>query len=144
MKKKPSVSNIAFQIVSFESVGPINFGMKSSEIDSLLGPCEVIIKHKDGGNDERRFNSKLSIKYNFKNECVEVSLEKNLNVMLSGISIFKTKNLIEKLSKFDNPVEKVGFVIFFKLGIALTGFGIKKDDKTISVFSKENLVKWKI
>ena len=133
-----------FIIVPYQSVGPIRFGMSRKEIETLLGkPLKEI---NDILERSELIYGDLSIKLAKKTGVNEVSFNKDpsINLIYNDLNIFQTEDIIEKLKQVEKPFNSVGFKVFFEIGLALTGFSKKKDDKTASIFAKELIALWKM
>tara|TARA_R110000787_G_scaffold14348_3_gene44253 strand:- start:277 stop:615 length:339 start_codon:yes stop_codon:yes gene_type:complete len=69
---------------------------------------------------------------------LEVSFLPEVNVSLLGIDVFGNPEAFRKLCELDGaPKEFVGFIVLFKLGVAMTGFHDGDDaQKALTVFEK--------
>ncbi|WP_441899868.1 hypothetical protein [Pedobacter psychrotolerans] len=138
------ILNQEFNIVPYQSVGPIRFGMSRKEIETLFGKPQKEIK--DMLERSELIYGDLSIKLAKKSGVNEVSFSKDpsINLTYNDLNIFQTEDIIKKLDQIEKPFNTVGFKVFFEIGLALTGFSKKKDDKTASVFAKELIALWKM
>lgn len=138
------ILNQEFIIVPYQSVGPIRFGMSRKEIETLFGKPQKEIK--DMLERSELIYGDLSIKLAKKSGVNEVSFSKDpsINLTYNDLNIFQTEDIIKKLDQIEKPFNTVGFKVFFEIGLALTGFSKKKDDKTASVFAKELIALWKM
>lgn len=126
--------NIVFEIDPYAGVGPVKFGMSKKDVEKILGKPEDA--YKDFLDRTVEVRGSISIKY-AKSKVNEVSFLDGVDVFLNGINILKDKDAIKKLDSLGQPHNSVGFKIYFDLGIMVTGFSKKKEDKTLSVFAKE-------
>jgi len=129
-----NIANIDFQIDPYVGVGPVKFGMGKKDVEKILGKPEDT--YKDFLDRTVEVRGSVSIKY-AKSKVNEMSFLDDADVFLSGINVLKDKDAIKKLDAIGTPHNSVGFKIYFDLGIMVTGFSKKKEDKTLSVFTKE-------
>ena len=127
-----------FNIVPYVSVGEIKFGMTLDELTEIFGKApdtnykDAILKitHLEWDN--------VSIRLNKQGKVNEVTFLEGVNkAYYEGIDILNTPALIKILNKIEKPYNTVGFKIYLKIGIALSGFSRYKEEKTVSVFSKK-------
>jgi hypothetical protein len=130
-----------FNVVSYKSAGPIDFGMSIVEIENIF--------NKKPDYSSRDFINRIELKWDnifikFKNDKVnEISfMEGDKRVFWDGYDILGNENIIDHLEMQDIPFDTVGFKVFFKFGIALTGYGKNKESKLITVFEKELIPMW--
>ena len=118
--------------------------MSRKEIETLFGKPQKEIK--DMLERSELIYGDLSIKLAKKSGVNEVSFSKNpsINLTYNDLNIFQTEDIIKKIDQIEKPFNTVGFKVFFEIGLALTGFSKKKDDKTASVFAKELIALWKM
>lgn len=134
-------TEIKYEIVPYESVGPILFGMSKREVAAIFGKPDITEKDFIGRVVELR--NELSIKYNKAGKVNEVTFSDGANVHLNGISIFNHDDALSRLNDIEKPFNTVGYKVYFLLGIAITGFSKKKDSKTLSVFARELEPLWR-
>ena len=136
--------NNEFKINPYESVGDIRFGMAKDEIMALFGkePDNISFDYLQRTN---MMWDNISIKLNAKELVNDISfVDSKYKIFYKDISVMEGSGaLIKLLNKTEKPLNTVGFKVYFAVGIALTGFGKSKEDKTISVFSKELIKLWK-
>lgn len=126
-----------FQIIPYQSVGPIRFGAPSTELTKALGAPRRIDKNRRGEPDYEYegFNVRLSDK---DQRVVEVGFSPSVDVRLDDVEIFSSPSAFEELIKKDgSPFEYVGFIILLNLGITLTGFHDNDpSQKAVTAFTK--------
>lgn len=130
-----------FSIHPYSGVGPITFGMSRRRVAALLGQPEAVDRDFLGRVAEVRGG--VSVKYDKANRVNEISFTSDVDVYLGDVHVFASKRLLKQLAATEEPYETVGFKVFFGIGIALTGFGKKKEAKTLSVFSKDLVPLWR-
>lgn len=110
------------EIIPYERVGPIAFGMTIDQVAAVIGAPERVFTNRRKERDERR--DKLGIRYSGDDDkVVEVVLLPGADVILDGINIFNDTAGFNRLITIDGqPFESLGFVILLKLGITLAGF----------------------
>jgi hypothetical protein len=134
--------NKEYEIEPYISVGDIKFGMTREEVELLFGqkPDYVDIGFL---KKENLIWGNVSVKLNKKSLVEEVSFMGTLNVFYEGINILNDSTVTKVLNRIEKPLSAVGFKIYPSIGIALTGFSKKPENKTVSVFSKGLLKEWK-
>ena len=120
-------------IVPYEAVGPVRFGMNLQEIREALGEPELITKDRRG-NDVLRYEG-MSVTVASAG-AVEVGLLPELRVDIENIDVFNTPSAFNRLCIMDgSPQECLGFIVFLKLGITLTGFHDRNESqKAVTAF----------
>jgi hypothetical protein len=125
------------------SIGNIKFGMNEEEVKLLFNKNPDIVLHDYLKRTDARWDN-ISVKFDKKGLANEVSFIKGrYRAFFDDIDLFNDNNTIKTLNKIEKPLNTVGFKVYFKIGIALTGFGKNKEEKTISIFSKELIKIWK-
>lgn len=128
-------ANTTYRIEPHVGVGPIRFGMRKKEVERVLGkPADT---YKDFLDRTVEVRGDVSVKYGSGGKVNEVSFLQDADVWLGDISILKDRDAVKRLDALDKPEVSVGYRIYFGLGLMLTGFGRKKEAKTVSVFAKE-------
>jgi hypothetical protein len=126
-----------FTLLPYVGADPISFDMTPEDISKLLGTPSRIVTNFLGEQDEER--GKISIRYSkLDGKVVEVAFLPGTTLLFQGHSLFEEKDLVDFLMKHDmHPVEFLGFLVFFELGIATGGFHDQDDSqKAITVFRK--------
>jgi len=124
-----------FSIHPYEGASPITFEMTAAAVEALLGPPDVVRLNELGERDELR--GKISVRYSsVDNKVVEIAFVPGVAVSLHGCSLFEAQDLVDFLLNLDPyPLEFVGFLIFLRLGITVTGFHDQDEaQKAITVF----------
>ena len=130
-------------IYPYVSVGDIKFGMKKEDVESIFDREPDTVSQDYLKRIDARWDN-VSIKFNKKKIVNEISfISGKYKVIYEDIDIFSNDNIIKLLNKNEKPLNTVGFKVYFEVGIALTGFGKNKEEKTVSVFSKELIDLWK-
>lgn len=125
------------------SIGNIKFGMNEEEVKLLFNNNPDIVLHDYLKRTDARWDN-ISVKFDKKGLVNEVSFIKGrYRFFFDDIDLFNDNNTIKTLNKIEKPLNTMGFKVYFKIGIALTGFGKNKEEKTISIFSKELIKIWK-
>lgn len=125
------------------SIGNIKFGMNEEEVKLLFNNNPDIVLHDYLKRTDARWDN-ISVKFDKKGLVNEVSFIKGrYRAFFDDIDLFNDNNTIKTLNKIEKPLNTVGFKVYFKIGIALTGFDKNKEEKTISIFSKELIKIWK-
>lgn|SRR5688572_2723737 len=130
-----TTTNINYQIDPYIGVGPIKFGAGKKDVEKVLGKPDDT--YKDFLDRTVEVRGSVSIKYSKPGKVNEVSFLDDVDVFFREINILKDKDAAKKLDAISKPENSVGFKIYFDLGITVTGFGKKKEAKTLSVFAKE-------
>ena len=127
----------------YVSIGDIKFGMKKEEVELLFNKKPDTISQDYLKRTDARWNN-ISVKFNKKGLVNEVSfVNGKYKVFFEDIDILNDDNVVKILNKIEKPLNTVGYKVYFEIGIALTGFGRNKEEKTISIFSKELINLWK-
>lgn len=125
------------------SIGNIKFGMNEEEVKLLFNNNPDIVLHDYLKRTDARWDN-ISVKFDKKGLVNEVSFIKGrYRAFFDDIDLFNDNNTIKTLNKIEKPLNTMGFKVYFKIGIALTGFSKNKEEKTISIFSKELIKIWK-
>lgn len=125
------------------SIGNIKFGMNEEEVKLLFNRNPDIVSRDCLKRIDARWDN-ISVNFNRKGLVNEVSfVNGRYRVFFEDIDVLNDNSVVKALSKIENSLNTVGFKVYFKVGIALTGFGKNKEEKTISIFSKELIKIWK-
>ncbi len=127
----------------YVSIGDIKFGMKKEEVELLFNKKPDIVSQDYLKRTDARWDN-ISVKFNKKGLANEVSfVNGKYRVFFEDIDILNDDDAMKILNKIEKPLNTVGYKVYFATGIALTGFGKNKEEKTISIFSKELINLWK-
>lgn len=134
----------SFLVIPFKSVGKIEFGMDKIEIENFFGRSPDYIDIGFLGKTNMVWGD-ITVKINKKGVVDEVTFgsSEEIHVLLNAIDLLKDSQVIKKLNKIEEPDSIVGFKVYYSLGIAITGTGKSKEERTVSVFSKELVKQWK-
>ncbi|MDR9469292.1 MAG: hypothetical protein RI559_13675, partial [Marinospirillum sp.] len=110
-----------FDLEPFVKVGPLHFGMCENEVIDILGKPLSISNNRRGERNYRY--SDISLRFSKESfQLVEVGMHPEVIFIVGEISIFKDSDVLAKLLKKDKDAyEYLGFVVFFGLGLTLTG-----------------------
>lgn len=106
-------------IKPYESIGPVSFGMNATRVVELLGPPAA------------KTNTSMGQTYDYGDMSVmfeggaltEASFSPAVPVEVRGVDVFADNMAFKKLVLMDGcPREFHGFIVFYNLGIALSGF----------------------
>lgn len=110
-----------WEIVSFEGIGAIRFGMTPNEVADVVGPPDRSRRGlRSGSFNEFRANRTPIVRYS-ENRVREIEAFYDLeSVTFQGIDIFKSDGLevLRRLEKLNGDAKlSVGIVVFDKLGL---------------------------
>ena len=127
---------IEFTLAPYIGSLPITFEMSPADVEKVVGPATSIRTMASGKREERRRT--FIVRYlEEDNKVVEITFLPAAILMYQGQNLLKTDDVIGFLSKRDMPFEHVGFVIFFQLGLMVTGFHDNDDSqKAMTVVRK--------
>ncbi len=133
--------SIEFHIEPNIGALPIRFGMTAKEVAKHLGKPDSEKVNFEGNRNEYRANKKVRIGFAAEKEKVRdlsFSPDKNLRLFFQDVDLLSDSQRFEALLKGDNePQESMGFLVFFKIGVAVTGYHDgDKSQRAITVFAK--------
>lgn len=110
-----------FNVIPFESCGPLTFAMTRDQVELVLGPAQMETVTFLGHIEESRPH--IFVRYDKLTKLLaEVSFDGSVNVVLGEIRLIPTPECVSMLLTLDgNPEEIYEFVVFHELGIALSG-----------------------
>jgi hypothetical protein len=126
-----------FELIPYVGPSPILFGMTHSQVAELLGPPANTDTREDNSVHEHRNGSRVG--YSESLRVREVSLWLPNIVLVLGNDLLTTTDFVEFLLKLDpQPRESLGFLIFNKIGVTVTGYApvIEEDTRTVNVFAQ--------
>lgn len=111
-----------FELEPYNGIGPLRFQMAQDEVESLLGPPARRMKDRDG--EIELMYPTLSARFDPNSRSlVEVSFLPGSELIVDGIYIFEDRSGFATLAFRDgDPRERVGFVLLYRFGVAMTGF----------------------
>lgn len=113
-----------WEITPYRSVGPIRFGMSEEELVGAVGPPESVETNHLGEPDHQYPG--FAVRFSVPEDVVaEVGIfpEFSHAVVLRGLDIFGSPTAFDDLVSIDGSAfDCLGFIVMFKLGVALTGF----------------------
>jgi len=113
---------IAFTIEPYVGALPIRFGMNPAEVSQIIGPPSEVSTGPFGNRCEQR--ECLALGYSTPDGTfMEAVFAPGAKVLYHGHDLFEHPDPIQLLRQFDPaPQLWVGFVIFQRLGVRLSGF----------------------
>ncbi|NWL79546.1 hypothetical protein DM872_22090 [Pseudomonas taiwanensis] len=128
------------EIRPFAGVSRVTFGMQASAVGKELGEADSTTKNHLGQLVESRSFANFGYSVSSE-ELAHIGLGRQMeNVFLGSTNIFMdpAQNVLSDLTLLDDsPYIYLGYVVFLKLGISLTGFHDGDiDQKAISLFPK--------
>ena len=132
-------TNERFEIVPHAGAGSIKFGMTPEQVENAIGVTDTsIINDQD---ELVEFRSAMNITYSKapQHRVCHIGFGRQMEeVMFGETPVFRVNPdlVIKKIMELDpEPYLFVGFIIFLKLGITLTGFHDDDiDNKALAVF----------
>lgn len=104
----------------YKGVGSVRFGGNEQEVRSLIGD-PVAVRTNRLGERELDFEDQV-VRVSPTTGVVEISILPQGNPSVLGIEVFGREKALQRLLALDDaPQECVGFLIFLKLGLAITG-----------------------
>ncbi len=127
-----------WEIKAFEGVGPIRFGMVSSEVEAILGPPDRKRKGDDG--TEYRGEYAPIITY-YDGRVAELECYYDLpDVSFDGIPLFQQHGLdvMRQLERRNGgALESVGIVVFQNLGLSTGRLDrLGREDHSVTAFAR--------
>lgn len=108
------------EIVTYKSVGPIEFGMSSDQVIGVSNP-PLHTETNQFGEDVLDLGA-VRVSISPLAGVVEVGLLPEAHPLISGIEIFQSPWALRRLVALDGaPKEIFGFVVLLNLGITVTG-----------------------
>ena len=127
-----------FDIEPYVGPLPLTFEMSSADVESIIGPAKYDRIMWSGHREE--FRSFMNNYYALDDGKVEVvGFVPTPSLLFKGHRLFSIPDPIALLRQYDpDPYEDLGFTVFLKLGISITGFSEtdSEGDKAITVFRK--------
>lgn len=122
----------------YKGVGPIKFGMSIKEVEKILGaPSKTL---NTPGRKLREFRGGIIITYSHDTQTVD-----EISCTHGEMIFFHDKNLLQDdvvsyLEKYDNePYKAIGGIIFFKLGVAISGYHNGDESQKNVIFFKQGI-----
>ena len=143
---------ISFTLKPYVGALPITFDMDADDVAALLGPPDLVRQTDFEQYSELR--GTLQLRYSARDTKVqEILLLPNSVLRFEGADLFSQPCPVDYLMQFDaEPYEHAGFVLFAKLGIAISGcHSGETEQEAIMVLSKRvfddlrrrSLTKWR-
>lgn len=121
---------------------PLKFGMRPDEVSSAISPALASHTGVMGITGERRRN--ISVGYDSDKTVFEMIFTPGVNVFFEKHELLSEPNLLAFLRNYDaEPQLWVGFVVFVKLGVKLSGFHGDDPEKSIGMIRDDVLQKYK-
>lgn len=129
-----------FQIAPLAGTDQVAFGMSPQEVENALGTPDQISKNHLGSRVE--FRAAMNVGYSLATPRVDhIGFGRQMTQLYLGeLNFFFTppEQVLRTLMVADSqPLTYLGFVVFLKLGIALTGFHDgDESQKAVTLFPK--------
>jgi len=109
-----------FKIRPFVGVGNAEFGMTPLEIEAVLGPSISVKTTNRGEREEIREN--IAVRYGDRG-VIEFAFLPEADLGIDDFDLFGAPDPVGVLLGYDpSPKECFGFLIFLKIGVAITGY----------------------
>lgn len=136
MSEVSALAAMSFDIVPYESVGPLRFGMTRRQVIARLGACDEEVD--DDIMEEIRLSWPGLVCYFQPKSLVAVLFSTPLNVTLSGLSLFAVPGLLNQLAALDPAMDDAGqYANCPALGVCLGGFGRRRipEGKLVQIYA---------
>ncbi len=108
------------EIIPYQSVGRIEFGMTADDIIDVLGEPHGTTRNRLGETVLDHGLTRITV--DDRVGAVEVALLPDAHPTLNGVDIFGSSAALNRLLLMDGaPMETLGFLVFLNLGITVTG-----------------------
>lgn len=133
----PINESTVFEIIPYIGTNLVSFGMSALQVEERLGKSEKKSRNHQGKQIE--FWSYMNIGYSERGVVEHIGFGRQMkNILLNHNNLFglDAPMVLKKLREIDcQPLEYLGGLFFFKLGICLTGFhDDDEDQKAMSLF----------
>lgn len=120
----------------------INFGMSRKDVNNAIGEEAPKIEIDNIMKEVRELRSGMTFIY-IDGKLVDIAFTTSVDLYINEIEVFNTVNLLETLSNIDTPTLESGngYTNFYKLGVSIGGFGIRKipEKKLVVAFCKSRI-----
>ena len=126
-----------FELKPYQGAGELRFGMVPSDVLAAFGEPRRKSVNRRGESDWSYGDH--SVRFSKMDDAlVEIAFLKTAKVMLNGIDVFGDPGSFARIAELDDEVfEFYGFLVFFGLGITLTGFHDKDEaQKALTMFHR--------
>ncbi len=139
------MSSQNFELKPYSGAKPVDFGMDPEAVKTALGKKPERVENYDDSKTIKNeyYAGGVRVHYDRDAAVDEISFvpRDNLPLLFEGIDLFdsqQTKNpLTILLREDDKPLDDYGFIVFEKLGIAVTGYHDNdKSQRAITIFRK--------
>lgn len=118
---------MSFNIVPYVGVNKVRFGMSPADISAEWGPPVRVTTTRLG--ELREIRGDVFCHYNA-DKLVEVTFGRMASVLFDGVDLLHDPQALQILLRKDPiPYERYGFLVFFELGIFLTGVHDNDEDQ---------------
>ncbi|WP_447895921.1 hypothetical protein [Vreelandella sp. GE22] len=126
-----------YEIEPYISVGPLSFGFSQKEVKSLLGDPVRTSTNRKGEKDFHYFNA-IARFSSINLTLIEVGITPSASALIKNINLYDDPDALNKLVMLDGTAsEYYGFIVFFNLGITMTGFHDGDDSqKAVTAFTR--------
>lgn len=128
------------EIKPLVGINEIKFGSSQERVIEILGEA-ARIEIDNVMRETREQRMGMIFRY-IGDELKDVIMSEYVEAYIFDLPIFQTDNLIEKLSKYDEPTEEIdGYVNFYNIGLSLGGFGngTIPEGRLATAFSKDRV-----
>ncbi|WP_285395516.1 hypothetical protein [Lysinibacillus sp. fls2-241-R2A-57] len=133
--------NLKYEIIPYQSVGLLKFGMQPSEIEKIWEvPLKISKNNKKGITTENRTNSQAM--YNEKGQLIQLALNCKEEVFIDNKMLSKFGSKLDSLKNEEYFINR-NYKIYFKFGIALDNLGNLTSNDFVYIFSEEMIPYWK-
>lgn len=126
-----------FNLEPYVGIGPLRFGMSQDQVKSIVGEPERILTNRRGEPDFQY--SGINIRFSSEElRLVELGIYPSTSLTVMGVSVFDEPDAFSKIVELDGQVfECYGFIIFFGLGVTMTGFHDEDgSQKAVTLFAR--------
>ena len=126
-----------FIINPYTAVGGLKFGMTQEQV--LTAGYVPVKKTKNRRDEVNWLFDGFSVRFGRDNDQLcEVGLSSSCRALINGVDVFSDSGALLKIFTYDSDVyEFYGFLVFFGLGITLTGFHEDiESSKTLTAFAR--------
>lgn len=126
-----------FTLRPYIGADPVTFEMTVKDVAKVLGPAKQVRTTDLDERDEVR--GKVSVRYSSSDgKAIELAFLPGATLLFQSHDLFTEEHIVDFLIQHDTqPFECLGFLIFLKLGITLTGFHDQAESqRAITVFRR--------
>jgi hypothetical protein len=123
-----------YTIKPLVGVGDVKFGMTSEKVEEIWGSPISVTTTMLGEREERRAD--VTVRYD-ESGVVEFTFLPDTDLFIGRVNLFTASDPAAVLLNYDPaPKESLGFLIFFKIGVVITGYHDgEEDQRAITTFT---------